>query len=63
MLFLDWRDDPELKRVKRDVHPSGKTGLALGIRQLETLKGRAIFEVFWAYPNMPCFPSLDLVTK
>jgi len=36
ILFVDWRNDPELKRVQRDVHTSGKAGLALGIRQPQT---------------------------
>ena len=34
--MLDWRDDPELKRMKYDVYPSDSSGLALGIRQSKT---------------------------
>ena len=32
ILFIDWRDDPELKRVKRDALASGETGSAPGVR-------------------------------
>ena len=36
ILFRDWLNDPELKRVQRDVDTSGKAGLALGISQSQT---------------------------
>ena len=42
ILFLDWRGDPLLNRAQRDVYASGKTGLAPGGRQSETLKGWAL---------------------
>ena len=56
ILFRDWLNDPELKRVQRDVDTSGKAGLALGMSQSETRReGRFCANVgakYFAYINI-----------
>ena len=42
ILFRDWRDDPELNRMKRDAVASGKADSAPGVRQSETHAGQVI---------------------
>lgn len=53
ILFVDGRDDPELKRVKRDALASGETGSAPDARQSETLAGRVILHQYQRNASWP----------